>query len=57
MRLRLAGDIGGARDATAEAIAILEVGLDAGLAADGPVPESVLAYLCREYDSLVGQDT
>lgn len=57
MRLRLAGNLDGARDATAEAIAILDAGLDAGAAAGGPVPETVLAYLCREYDSLVGQDT
>jgi tetratricopeptide (TPR) repeat protein len=54
MRLRLAGNIEGARAATAEAIAILDDGLEA--AGDG-VAEAVRAYLCREYDSLVGQDT
>ena len=57
MRLRLAGDIDGARAATAEAIAILKAAPDVGLAAGDSVPETVLAYLCREYDSLVSQDT
>jgi tetratricopeptide (TPR) repeat protein len=46
MRLRLAGNIDGARAATAEAIAMLGDG--------GSVPESVFTYLCREYESLVG---
>lgn len=46
MRLRLAGNIDGARAATAEAIALL------GQA--GPLPDVVFTYLCREYESLSG---
>lgn len=44
MRLRLAGNMDGARAATAEAIALLGHG--------GPAAEPVFAYLCREYESL-----
>lgn len=46
MRLRLAGDIPGARAATAEAIALLGEGDSA--------PETVFTYLCREYECLTG---
>jgi tetratricopeptide (TPR) repeat protein len=45
MRLRLAGNIDEARAATAEAIVLLGDG--------GPAAEPVLAYLCREYESLL----
>lgn len=46
MRLRLAGDIDGARAATAEAIALL--------ADAGPLSDLVYAYLCGEYEHLGG---
>jgi tetratricopeptide (TPR) repeat protein len=46
MRLRLAGNIDGARAAIAEAIAML--------GDDGPTLESIFSYLCREYESLAG---
>jgi hypothetical protein len=54
---REAADHYGARAATAEAITILNAELDNGTAAGDPVTDTVLAYLCREYGSLAGQNT